>query len=270
MVVVGVTQAFQGPAYASALATMVSKAEYPKASGALSLADGVRGLVGPALAAVLYPLIGLSGVLVVDALTFVAAFGTLLFVKVPQPPVETAPVKREGWLERASFGFRYILTRPSLFGLMLVNALFNFAFGIAQALQPALILARGGEGGEAALAAVRTAAGAGGILSGLALSAWGAPRRRINGFLGGMLLYAFGLMLTGIGQNALPWVLASLTMAAMHPLIGASSGAIWQAKVAPALQGRVLAARQTLGFISSPLGTLLAGADRGSAVDAGE
>jgi hypothetical protein len=51
---------------------------------------------------------------------------------------------------------------------------------------------------------------------------------------------------------------------AMHPLIGAAGAAIWQRKVAPEIQGKVLASRRVVSWITSPLGTLLAGvvADR--------
>jgi MFS transporter, DHA3 family, macrolide efflux protein len=260
MVFIGISQAFQGPAFASAMSLMVEKDDLPKASGALGLADATRTLGGPALGAILYPLIGLTGVLIVDILTFSAAFITLLFINVPQPMQSTSH-KRINWLEEVSFGFRYIVQRPSLFGLMMTVAFFNFAWGVGQAVQPALILARGD---EAALAIVRTAAGIAGLVGGLAVSAWGAPKRRIVGSLGGMALYAVGLSILGLGQNVWVWSAAAVLSMLVFPFIGASGGAIWQRKVDPAIQGKVLASRQFVTFLAAPLGTLVAGplADR--------
>ncbi len=255
LVVNGITQAFQGPAYASALSLMISKEEYPKASGALSLADSVRTLAGPLIAVILYPVLGLTGVFLLDVLSYIGPLTALAFIRIPQPPPPETRTRIK-WLEEASFGFKYLWSHSSLLGLLLTSAAFNFAFGAAQAIQPALILARGG---EAALAVVRTAAGIGGILGGLAVSAWGVPKRRILGGLLGMGLYAAGLVVMGLGQHIWLWGLASALSMSVYTLIGASNGAIWQAKIAPAFQGRVRAARQSVSFIASPLGMLVMG-----------
>jgi DHA3 family macrolide efflux protein-like MFS transporter len=50
-----------------------------------------------------------------------------------------------------------------------------------------------------------------------------------------------------------------LVGAAFFPLINSSSQAIWQAKVAPPLQGRVFTARRLIAWLTQPVTPLIAG-----------
>ena len=252
---VGVAIAFRDPAFYSSMSLMVKPEDIPKASGALGLAENARTLGGPILGAILYPIIGLTGLLLIDVLSFGAAFAVLLFINVPQPPPPAVPMKIK-WLEETTFGFRYIFKRPSLLGLVLCSSFFNLAFGIGQAVQPALILARGD---TTALAVVRTVAGVGGLVGGLLISAWGAPQRRIIGVLSGIAVYGLGLVIMGVGQNVWVWSAGALIGMAFFGLLPAAGSAIWQRKIAPELQGRVTAARRFIGFVATPIGALLAG-----------
>lgn len=252
---IGVALAFREPAFYSTMSLMVKKEDIPKAAGALGLAESTRTLGGPVIGAILYPLIGLEGTLIVDIATFAASFGALLFISVPQPPPPTVPMKIK-WLEETTFGFKYIFKRSSLLGLVLCSSFFNIAFGIGQAVQPALILARGD---TTALAVVRTAAGIGGLVGGLAVSAFGAPQRRIIGVLLGIGIYGLGLAIMGVGQNVWVWSIGGFVGMAFFTLLPASGSAIWQRKIAPEYQGKVTAARRFMGFVATPIGALLAG-----------
>ena len=252
---IGVALAFREPAFYSSMSLMVKPEDTAKAAGALSLAESTRTLGGPVLGAILYPIIGLEGVLIVDIATFAASFGALLFINVPQPPRPDVPIKIR-WLEETTFGFRYIFKRPSLLGLVLCSSFFNIAFGIGQAVQPALILARGD---TLALAVVRTASGIGGLVGGLAVSVWGAPQRRILGVLLGIGVYGVGLVVIGVGQNVWIWSIGGFIGMALFTLWPASGSAIWQRKIAPENLGKVTAARRFIGFIATPIGALLAG-----------
>ena len=141
-------------------------------------------------------------------------------------------------------------------GLVLCSSFFNIAFGIGQAVQPALILARGD---TLALAVVRTAAGIGGLVGGLAVSVWGAPQRRIIGVLLGIGVYGVGLVVMGVGQNVWIWGIGGFIGMSFFTLWPASGSAIWQRKIAPEILGKVTAARRFIGFIATPIGALLAG-----------
>lgn len=253
-------EAFQWPAYSAAISTMLPKEQYGRANGMMSLLESVSGIGAPILAGILIGLIGIGGVMIIDVFTFVFAVGTLLAVLVPQP-VETV-AGREGrgslWKESV-YGFRYILQRPGLLGLALIFLNTNLIVPFFYVLINPMILARTGNNAEV-LGTVLSITGVGGVVGGLTMSAWGGPRRRIHGILGGMAVAGLaGASLMGLGRALPLWAAAGFVDGFLMPIINGSSQAIWQAKVAPDVQGRVFAVRRLIAQIAGPLGILLAG-----------
>jgi hypothetical protein len=129
---------------------------------------------------------------------------------------------------------------------------------------PAMILARTG-GDEVALGAVQGALGLGGVIGGILVSANFTPRKKIHAVLGFTALsFLFGDFLFGVGQSIPVWVIAGLSGAVFSPFIASANAAIWQSKVPPDVQGRVLAIKEMLQPASMPFGYLFGGllADR--------
>lgn len=261
----GTFQAFQWPAFSAAITTMLPKEQYGRANGLMSLAETGSGIFAPILAGALLGLIGLSGILLIDVATFVFAVLALLLVVVPQPKVTAVGAASRGnlWSESA-FGLRYILQRPSLLGLQIVFLVGNFATSLAFVVMPAMILARTGND-ELALGTVNSIGAVGGVIGGMAMSAWGGTRRKVHGVLAGWMLSGlFGVLLMGLGRGVVVWAAAAFLSDLFVPWINGSNQAIWQAKVAPDVQGRVFAIRRLIAWFSMPLATLIAGplADR--------
>ncbi|HEX8681631.1 MAG TPA: MFS transporter [Ardenticatenaceae bacterium] len=256
----GAFQAFQFPAYSAAITMMVSKDQYARANGMLALAESSSGIVAPLLAGFLVSVIGISGILVIDIVTFSFALLALLTVHVPQPPATEAGREAKGSLWQESiYGFRYIVRRPSLLGLQLVflgaNLTGVFAFTV---LQP-MILARTANS-AAILGAVLSAGGIGGVIGGIAMTTWGGPRRRVHGVLGGMILSSLlGVCVLGLGQSLPMWAVGLFFASFFLPVLNGSNQAIWQAKVAPDVQGRVFSVRRLIAQISAPIAMLAAG-----------
>jgi len=258
-------QAFHFPAYSAAVTTMVSKEHYGRASGMLSLAQNASGIFAPVLAALLLGVIGIPGVLTIDIVTFLLAVSLVLLVHVPKPPVTKVGQIGKGSIWKESFyGFRYIFNRPSLLSLQLVFFTINLVATFSFTLLAPMILARTGSD-VIVLGTVQSAAGVGGVMGSLLMSVWGGPKRRVNGiFIGMMLTSLLGITLIGVGQSLTIWTLASFFLVFFIPIINGSNQAIWQAKVAPDVQGRVFATRLLISQISAPVSMLLAGplADR--------
>lgn len=261
----GLFSAFHFPAFSAAITMIVSKEQYGRANGLMSLSEIGPGVIAPFLAAALLGTVGLQGILLIDVITFVVAVAMILAVDIPQPKRTAEGLKAQGSIfKEAAYGFEYILARPSLLGLQLVFMLGNFLITIPTVIQPALILARTGNNAQV-LALVSTLGAVGGISGGVLMSIWGGPRPRVNGVLIGWLLSGlFGVALMGFGRSALVWGSASFFGAFLIPIVNGSNQAIWQAKVAPDLQGRVFSIRKLIAWFVLPLCALIAGplADR--------
>lgn len=259
-VVAGAANAFQFPAYSAAITLMLPKEQYGRAAGMLSLAQSASGILAPAFAGALLGVIGLAGIMAIDVITFLFAVGALLLVFIPQPEVPEDGRTGAGTLWQESvYGFRYIFERPSLLGLQLVFFAINFLAMFGFALLVPMILARTNNN-ELLLGSVQSLGAIGGVAGGLLLSAWGGPKRKIHGVLLGMVAVSlFGQLPMGVGQGLLVWAAASFVVQFAIPILNGSNQAIWQAKVAPDVQGRVFAARRLIAQITAPVATAVAG-----------
>jgi len=257
-------QAFHFPAYSAAVTTIVPKEQYGRASGMLSLAQNISGVFSPVGAAILLGVIGIAGVLAFDLVTVLVAISILLLVRIPQPAITDAGRKARGSIWKESiYGFRYISERSSLLGLLLVFFTFNLIATFGFTLIAPMILARTGND-AVVLGSVMSASGAGGVAGSLLLSVWGGPKRRIRGVLFGLMIVGMITSLLGIASELTTWAPIAFFLTFLVPTINGSSQAIWQAKVAPDVQGRVFASRLLIAQISTPVSMLLAGplADR--------
>ncbi|MCP4420986.1 MAG: MFS transporter [Chloroflexi bacterium] len=256
----GAANAFQFPAYSAAVTMMLPKEQYGRAAGMLGLAGSASGILAPAFAGALLAPIGLVGIMFVDVVTFLFAIVTLMIVFIPQPEVTVEGRKGQGnLLQESAYGFRYIFARPSLLGLQMVFFWINFLAMFGFAVMVPMILARTGND-EIALASVQSLGAIGGVVGGLLLSTWGGPRRRVHGVLLGMAASSIlGQALMGVGQGVFIWATAAFFGQLIIPILNGSNQAIWQAKVAPDVQGRVFAVRRLIAQITAPVATVIAG-----------
>lgn len=256
----GAFQAFQWPAFSAAISVMLPKEQYARAHGLNSLGESASGILAPILAGALLGLFGLTFILVVDIVTFVLAIAALLLVEIPSPPRTASGEEGQGSLWRESlYGFRYIFRRPSLLGLQIVFLVGNFLAGVGLTLMAPMILARTGND-ELIFGSVQSVGAAGGVVGGLLMSLWGGPKRLVHGVLLGWVASSLlGQVLLGLGRDAVVWAAAAFFLSFFVPIINGSNQAIWQAKVAPDVQGRVFSVRRLIAWFSAPLANLVAG-----------
>jgi hypothetical protein len=205
-------------------------------------------------------LIGLTGVLIIDLSALVVALATLMIVHIPAPKETAEGIASRGNLWQESvYGFFYILKRPSLLGLQLVFLFGNFLATISYTLMAPMILSRT-QNNALTLGTVSSIAAVGGVLGGVIMSTWGGTRKKVHGVLAGWALGGlFGDVLLGLGRSLPVWAASGLIGNIMHPWINGSNQAIWQAKVAPDVQGKVFSTRRLIAWISMPLANLVAG-----------
>ena len=245
--------AFQMPAYMASIPMLVPKEHLPRANGLVQTAFATSLMLGPALAGVLVTLVALPGVLLVDGLTFFAAVIALALVRIPRPeaPEEQAPL-----LSEAAAGWRFVRDRGGLVGLLVLFGFSNFLFGMLSILITPLVLSFAS---AAQLGLQMSIGGAGLFAGGLAMSAWGGPKRRIHGVLAPTMAAGVFLALHGIAPSFALVSAMGFLFFLMVPVMNASQDSIWQTKVPAELQGRCFAFQRVLSEAAMPLGFILAG-----------
>ncbi len=258
--IAGVFGYLQGLAFSASQALLIAKQHYVRIGALSSIKTFGSGVLAPALAGILYPLVGLTGILLIDLVTFGIAIFTLSRVAIPQPPHSSqsnSSLTLDALRHELTVGFRYLLARPGLLALQVFAMSYVF-FDTASAVVAPLILARS-DNNTAILGSVSGAMGLGGLIGGILLGLWGGPRRRIHGLLIGRgVVFGFEMLL-GIVRSPLLWIGANVCAGLFKPLANSSENALWMSKVDPKLQGRVFSTSSFLISLTSPLGFLIAG-----------
>jgi len=134
--------AFQEPAYTASVSMLVPKKDLSRANGMTQMGQALEMVITPVIAGVLFVAIGLSGILVIDFVTFLFAVGTLFIVRVPQPQITAQEEKKPSIWTDALFGWNYLKARPGLFGLLWYYAMVNFLLNWSGVLTGPMILSR--------------------------------------------------------------------------------------------------------------------------------
>ncbi|MEM8545808.1 MAG: MFS transporter [Cyanobacteria bacterium P01_H01_bin.119] len=247
----------QSLAYQTSISSMVPPHQLTRANSMNSAVHYGSAILGPALAGLLYPLIGLMGIVLIDLATFGVAIATLLAIHIPQPPPQDDP-ETETLFSKLTFGFREIWRHPSLRSLLMISTLFVFFHDLGGAVYDPMILARTNSSAQI-LASTASAAGIGGVTGAILLSVWGGPKRRITGMLAGFIGAGICKTVFGLGRSPQVWIPAQFCSSLNFPLLGSSINALWMDNIAPALQGRVFAANSLVVQGVSAIAVLIAG-----------
>lgn len=253
----GVFGTFHWLSFIASITLLIPKEHYTRANSLMSVAQYGSVVGAPLLAGLLIGPIGISGVMLIDVVTFLFAVGTVLTITIPSV-VHKEDEAKTSW-QSMTFGFRYIWRRPSLRGLLAILFAFSLAETFGYPLITPMILARTG-GDEVTLGVVLSTLGIGGVVGGLAVTVWGGFRRKIDGVLMGLILTGLlGDAIMGLGRSLPLWLVAAIGLEIFIPLVISSNDAIWQAKVPPEQQGRVLAARSIFITFGEPFALLATG-----------
>lgn len=249
--------ALMWPAYTASVTLLVPKQQYGRANGLVQLGEALPQVAGPALAGALYVAIQLGNMALVDFTTYLfSVVLMLLFVRIPNPAQTAEGRQGKGSIwEEMRFGWDYILARKGLLSLLLFFMTMNFLSGVMQPLFVPLILDNWDAG---VLGYLSTIMGAGMLVGTLVMSAWGGGKRKIYTLLGASAVSSAFLAAVGL-RTSIPLIaICGFGFMFSLPLLNASSQAIWQAKVAPDVQGRVFAVRRAISWSSQIVAPLLA------------
>jgi MFS family permease len=250
--------AFQGLAYSSATTLLVPKAQLGRASSMTQIRLAIAEILSPVLAAALLVTVQLSGIVIIDLSTLVLALICLLVVKFPEiSSTENPDAETDSFWQQITFGWKYLVVRPGLLGLVMFIAIINFLVGSAEALTTPLVLSFAS---AQSLGTIYSIASSGLLVGSVVMTIWGGLERQINTIFVSMTFLGISYVLAGLTASTVIFTIANFLIFLMFPIINGSIQVIYQKKVSPEVQGRVFAFRSAAvqGFL--PLSYLTCGA----------
>jgi MFS family permease len=243
MVLLAVQQAFWGlnaPARNASIARLVPADELTAANALGSTVMQTGQVVGPLLAGVFIPVIGLAELYLLDALALCVTVWAV--VRLPALPPLAAPggtVKRRAGVREIADGFRYIALHKVLL-LSFLADIIAMVFGMPRALFPQLASETYGSYGDGLalgllFAAIPIGAVAGGLFSGT------FSRARRHGWMVIGAVVAWGVAITGFGLSDSLWLaVAFLALAGIADMVSmVFRGAILLSAASDEMRGRM-------------------------------
>ncbi|MBN2556223.1 MAG: MFS transporter [Anaerolineales bacterium] len=256
----GIFGAFQYPAYASVITTMVPKEQYARANSMRSVISSASGIAAPLLAGAVIGIISIKGILIIDLVTFVLALGILWFITIPQPAASEEGREGKGtiWKETA-YGFKYIFKRESLLAIMLLFTVSNISAAFGYPMMTPMILSKTGDS-AVILGSVNSISSAGFLAGSLLMTVWGGPKQRIHGVNASFILWGLlGAFVFGAGWTLPIWLIGGFLISIFNPVINSCYIAIMQSKIAQDVQGRFFGVENMITTLSFPVGQVFAG-----------
>ncbi|MBQ6341875.1 MAG: MFS transporter [Anaerolineaceae bacterium] len=254
----GLMNTVQQPASEVAYTLIVPKEYYQKTSGLQSLSRSLISIGSPLIASALYGIAGLDAVIVVDLVTFAAAFIALaFFIRIPEV---SSDGKTEGnVLALAAEGLRFLKANPLVLYVILFMSGVNFIASSFDAVLPALVLPNP-RGGNNVLGIVTSCSGIAMIIGSLLVTRLPKPKDRVK-VIYLTMLFSLGIenFLLAFSRNPVVWCIGQVIGWMLVPVMSANQNVIMRNSVPVELQGRVYACRNTLQFFTIPLGLLFGG-----------
>ena len=249
---------FQQPAYTASIVMLVPKDQLTRANSMVQMGQALETLITPVLAAALFATIGMQGIIFIDVATYLIAVLTLVLVSIPQPEKRAEQAQeKSSLLKDISFGWHYLAARGGLLGLLFYFASVNFFLNLSAVMLGPLVLSFSS---VTSMGVAQTVMGARMLAGSLAMSVWGGPKnRKVLAVIGFIVLATLGFVVAGL-QPSLTYVSVGVFLPTFFiPFASGPSSAIFAAKVAPEVQGRVFATRSMVSQSMMPLAFLLSG-----------
>jgi MFS transporter, DHA3 family, macrolide efflux protein len=254
----GVFSNLQRPAFEASVSQLVPEAKRQSANAIMQISKPTAILLASALTGLLYIAIGVTGIFLIDLITFLVGVITTFVVRIPAPPRSQGETQaRPSMLKEWSAGLGFLGSRRPLFVIIMLGAVFGFLISSAFALNTPYVLAR--TGSEVTLGIITAVMSVGGIVGAIAIGVWGGFKRRIDTIMIAMIMVLIATMLFGTNQS--PIVLGAALFVTMMGVASANATlmTLLQSKVPGDMQGRVFAIFTQLSLVLTPFGYLLIG-----------
>lgn len=247
------------PSYKATITDLLSKEEFSKASGLVSLAGSSRYLISPIIAGFLLAKSNINVILIIDILTFFITIISTLIVKKSINSKKSE--SNQKFFESLKEGWKIVHGKKGVFALVIISAILTLFMGVFQILVEPLVLSFSN---SQVLGTAETICASGMLVSGILLGIWGIKKNYVKVLsfsiaLSGIFMFGFGLF-----QNIIPIVIFGFLFFAMLPFANSALDYLTRTNIPDNLQGR---AWGLIGFISQ-LGYVIAYAVSGAIADA--
>ncbi len=247
------------PAFRATITDMLTREEFSRASGLVSLAGSARYLFSPILAGFLLTVSDVKLLLVIDICTF---FLTVISAAVVRKSIgKKTAEKKDGLLDSIRDGWRILRSERGVLLLVLVSSAITLFMGMFQILAEPMVLSFSD---EKTLGITETICASGMLVSGLILGVRGI-KRNFTGIMS-MSLAAAGIMMIGFGlfENICTICISGFLFFAALPFANNCLDYLTRTHIPDDVQGRVWG---LIGFLSQ-FGYVIAYAVSGVAADA--
>ncbi len=249
---------FQEPAYSASIVMLVPKEQLTRANSMVQMGQAIQSILTPIMAGALFATIGMTGIIIIDVVTYLFALFTLIIVHIPQPePVAEESQEERSMLKDVVFGWKYLVERKGLLGLLFYFASVNFFLNISGVMIGPLILSFSN---ATSLGLAQTIEGAGILIGSMLMSAWGGPKKnKVRSIVLFIVLASTGYFIIGSRPSVIAISAGLFVLLFFIPFASSISSALFAGKVAPDVQGRVFATRSMISHSMMPLAFLLSG-----------
>ena len=246
------------PSYRATITDLLSKEEFSKASGLVSLAGSARYLFSPVIAGLLLAYHDISLLLLIDVSTFFVTITTTFIVRQGIKVIQ--PTEKQSFLESIKEGWSAIHVEKGVFVLVLCSSLITLFLGTLQILVEPMILSFAD---SKVLGIIETLCASGMLASGILLGGFGIKKEygkvlQISFFMAGIFMIGMSIF-----ENLVSISIFGFFFFATLPLCNNCMDYLCRTNIPDALQGR---AWGFIGFLSQ-IGYVIAYAVSGLAAD---
>lgn len=254
----GIMNSVQQPASEVAVSLLTPKEQYQRVGGMRSFSNSLVTILTPLLATAIFSLAGMDTVILIDLLSFGAAFISLtFFIRIPK--AGEGQDKKEPFLDTVKDGFRYLHKNRGILDLILFLAAINLTASVYEAALPAMLLSRQG-GGQQALGIVSAFTGIANVAGSILVSVWTAPKSRVRVIFNCLLLsMSTENFFLAFGRSVPVWCIGAVLGWLTIPVMSANMDVLLRSHIPVEMQGRIYSVRNALQFFTIPVGYLLGG-----------
>ena len=249
---------FLDPSYRATITDLLSKEEFSKASGLVSLAGSARYLFSPIIAGLLLAYHDISLLLLIDVSTFFVTITTTFIVRQGIKAIQHT--EKQSFLESIKEGWSAIHIEKGVFVLVLCSSLITLFLGTLQILVEPMILSFAD---SKVLGIIETLCASGMLASGILLGSFGIKKEygkvlQISFFMAGIFMIGMSIF-----ENPVCISIFGFFFFATLPFCNNCMDYLCRTNIPDALQGR---AWGFIGFLSQ-IGYVIAYAVSGLAAD---